>query len=731
MHKLKLNNIKTYHKEKLKMSKYKKRLIDLSESHKRRKLKLMRLKHANLEHVHCEIKEKESYNVENETGSISNISLDINDKLSSNNDKYPDVNENNNFICEYSDDQVFNNITQNTEENSEDSSIISCLKNTNSISYNLEESFILALRTVFIKYNINHTQGDAILKILKTHNCFVHLPQNSKTFLKTPKVVKCNILQIGTGEYIHIGFEKILAQKLLQIPINHLPDTLEIDFSTDGAKLDNSLQFWPIQLRVANIPDRRPILVGVYKGKHKPCNPHLFMKNFVKEFLDIVQNGGISIKNRKIPIRIRCFIADGPARSFILNHQGHMSSNACSKCKVKGIRLSNTMTFPSTNCHLRTNEQYKMLLDEHHRDESPLSALPMGLVSQVPFEYMHLVLLGVTKKIITAWLEGNYAISKLSSRQINILSTRLSVARDYCPREFSRRCRDITEYKTYKATEFRTFLLYTGLVVISGIVTKNVYVHFSLLSCAIRILLTETSTDDYISFAEAALKKFVFLCSDIYGPEFISYNVHGLLHLATDVKTLGPLHSFSAFDFENYMPQFRSFIRKPHQHFQQFVKRLHEQDACAAPEKIDFSNTIRASIIHRNGPIINNLHETCIQYKLLKNGYITYGINKRDNCCILKDYSVCIIKNIIKIGLDYYFLVRKFKEISNINDYIIDSKLLGIFQCKNLSELCIVPLSDVHTKCFRLPQWDTRTGHENNIEKHSWIVTTMLPDLYK
>lgn len=473
------------------------------------------------------------------------------------------------------------------------------------------------------------------------------------------------------------------------------------------------------------------MLVGVYKGKLKPCDPHLFMKNFVEEFVDIIQNGGIIIRNRKSPVRIRSFIADAPARSLILNHQGHMGTNACSKCRIKGIRSSRTMTFPGINCHQRTDEEYKMCLDEeHHRGESPLSALQMGLVSQVPYEYMHLVLLGVTKKIITAWLEGKYAISKLSGRQINILSTRLSVAKDYCPREFARRCRDIVEYKTFKATEFRTFLIYTGPIIISGVVTHNVYVHFLLLSCAIRILLSETSTDDYISFVEVALKKFVSLCQDIYGPEFISYNVHGLLHLTTDVKTLGALHSFSAFDFENYMPQFRAFIRKPHQHFQQFIKRLHEQDACTTLAGTKNSNTFRAFIIHRNGPLIDHLHEkkTCIQYKLLKTGYLTYGINKRDNCCLLRDYSTCVIRNIIAIESCYYFIVRKYKEISHVSNYIIDSKLLGIFQCKTLSELCIVPLSDVYTKCFRLQKWDTRTGHEDSIEKHWWIVTAMLPE---
>ena len=31
------------------------------------------------------------------------------------------------------------------------------------------------------------------------------------------------------------------------------------------------------------------------------------------------------------------------------------------------------------------------------------------------------------------------------------------------------------------------------------------------------------------------------------------YNVHGLIHIAEDVKRFGPLDSYSAFPFENYL----------------------------------------------------------------------------------------------------------------------------------------------------------------------------------
>lgn len=135
-----------------------------------------------------------------------------------------------------------------------------------------------------------------------------------------------------------------------------------------------------------------------------------------------MSNGGIIFHGNKVPLRLRCFIADAPARAFILNHRGHMSCYPCSKCKVSGIRQEGRYVFNGINHPLRTDDEYNSYLDEdHHKGNSPLSMLPIGIVSQVPFEYMHLVCLGVTKKLLSAWVHGKYSrLSKLSGRSISV-----------------------------------------------------------------------------------------------------------------------------------------------------------------------------------------------------------------------------------------------------------------------------------------------------------------------
>lgn len=209
----------------------------------------------------------------------------------------------------------------------------------------------------------------------------------------------------------------------------------------------------------------------------------------------------------------------------------------------------------------------------------------------------------------------------------------------------------------------------------------------------------------------------------------MSYNLHGLLHLANDVKLLGKLDSFSAFDFENYVSEFRKFVRKPHLPLQQFVRRLHELNSCTISLKSNnFDGVIRASCTHKNGPLLRNIPSTCTQFKLLKIDHITYGCNERDNCCFLKNGIICIIENIVKIS-KYYFIVKRFKKVNNFYDNIIESKSMGVFECTNLSERFIIALSDVYTKCFRIPKWSGVIGEEENIIQNVWIVTIMSPDI--
>ena len=196
-----------------------------------------------------------------------------------------------------------------------------------------------------------------------------------------------------------MGFKDGLLRKLKIIPENKLPEHIEIDFSIDEGNLNKGVQwqFWPHQFRIYNISDKRPMIAGVFKGQHKPSNAHDFFDMFTTEINEVIREGGINLNGIKLPLRIRCFIADAPARAMVLNHYSHNSSYACSECVVEGHRSAvpgyrDTMVFLGIRHRLRTSKIYRNCIDEdHHQGESPLSLLPMELTTQVPFEIMHLV----------------------------------------------------------------------------------------------------------------------------------------------------------------------------------------------------------------------------------------------------------------------------------------------------------------------------------------------------
>jgi hypothetical protein len=47
-----------------------------------------------------------------------------------------------------------------------------------------------------------------------------------------------------------------------------------------------------------------------------------------------------------------------------------------------------------------------MVDEDHHRGPTPLSCLPVGLVSSFVLDYMHLVCLGVMRRMVHYWLKG-------------------------------------------------------------------------------------------------------------------------------------------------------------------------------------------------------------------------------------------------------------------------------------------------------------------------------------
>lgn len=216
--------------------------------------------------------------------------------------------------------------------------------------------------------------------------------------------------------------------------------------------------------------------------------------------------------------------------------------------------------------------------EDHHTGTSPLTDTAIDMVGAFPHDYMHLVCLGVTRRLLDLWLSTGPLCVRLSSQQTRKVSDLLVGLKTFVPFDFARKPRSLDERLRWKATELRQFLLYTGPVVLYNVLASPVYSNFILLSVAMYILLGPQYCNALNEFAHTCLLSFVDHFSRLYGPEFVSYNVHGLVHISDDVKQHGNLDEFSAFPFENYLGKLKKLVRKPDNPLAQIIRRLSEMD---------------------------------------------------------------------------------------------------------------------------------------------------------
>lgn len=246
---------------------------------------------------------------------------------------------------------------------------------------------------------------------------------------------------------------------------------------------------------------------------------------------------------------------------------------------------------------------------------------------------MHLVCLGVVRKLILLWLHKGPIHTRLPGLTVKKLSASLLAVKSFIPSDFVRKTRDIQEIGRWKATELRLFLLYVGPVVLKNIVPKDVHTNFMALHTSMVILLSP-NLKSYVNYAKDLLEYFVKTFQFIYGQEYVSHNVHGLLHICEDYKYFGPLDNCSAFIFENYMKELKSKIRKHEKPLQQLTNRYME---IYNQEHFNSSNDLPQQTIlskpHNSGPLIGNIEG--LQYKKITLNQIKLNIKTNIESYIL------------------------------------------------------------------------------------------------
>lgn len=117
----------------------------------------------------------------------------------------------------------------------------------------------------------------------------------------------------------------------------------------------------------------------------------------------------------------------------------------------------------------------------------------IDLLNSVPVDYMHAVLEGVTKALLNCWFDsknhGRNFYLRTQVEEINRCLLRIKP-----PHDFRRTPRSILTSKYWKASEYRAWLLFYCLPVLSNFLPTDYLYHLSLLVCSIHILLGTSLT---------------------------------------------------------------------------------------------------------------------------------------------------------------------------------------------------------------------------------------------
>lgn len=402
------------------------------------------------------------------------------------------------------------------------------------------------------------------------------LPKDARTLLRTPRTVE--IVEKCGGKYLYLGLETGLLKLVCQ-NIDFFKDNedMQLIFNIDGVPLFKStnVQLWPILCSVQNF---EPFIVAVFCGNRKPDPVEEYLDDLLSELKDLMQNG-LYVIEKWYRVSIVAFVCDAPARAFLKCIKGHTAYYSCERCIIKGTWTGRVVFNSDTVASPRTNERFQNLeYDIHQTKRSPLIDIGFPCVTSFSLDYMHLVCLGVTKRILIFLKQGPREC-RLSHQQLTILSEKMMNLNGKMPREFARQPRSLDYLDKWKATEFRQFLLYTGPVVLKSVVSSDMYHHFLYLTIPMSILLNsdEHIRSTYLGYAKDLLLYFVKTAKIIYGETFSSYNVHALCHLADDVENFGTtLNEISGFSFENHLQKIKKSVRNAQNPIAQISKRLTE-----------------------------------------------------------------------------------------------------------------------------------------------------------
>jgi len=467
-------------------------------------------------------------------------------------------------------------------------------------------------------------------------------------------------------------------------------------FNTDGVPMGKSCgkTIWPIYITINELPpkERRKhvLLAGLYIGEKDP-NQNVFLQPFVEQANKLSLQGfhwnhnGKNVISKAIPL---CAIVDSVARFQMLNMSGINSYYACTFCYQKAERTIKGQRFPPCiqKAPKRTTESTRKNIEEMYKKRNstikyvkgvkgPTALLQLkffNLIDGFVPEYMHCVLLGVIRlhtellfdsRYKKFWKTGDndeiatkHIISAIDERFTNICALT----------SITRSVRSLTQISIWKASEWRSWLIFYCVPCLTGLLKKKYLKHLAMLSKAINILLQESIKKMDVIEAHKLLLSYVFLFNKYFGVTSMVLNIHLLTHITQSVLNWGPLWTHNAFVYEGQNRHLLQLLRSPNQVVKQIARKflIFSHLASLCNEYISRESTIT---------FCKNVLQKKLQHFVKCEGVILLG--KKEICTFSPEEYACV--------KEYNFDLKHCKSFKRMlyngikycsEDYAIDKK---------------------------------------------------------
>ena len=431
-----------------------------------------------------------------------------------------------------------------------------------------------------VEFGITHEATDDLLRALNDRGH--DLPRTKRTLVghvaQTPMTNKFG------GQYFYLGIQRSIEMEFRR---SRFCSEVVLDINIDGLPPFNKSKskLMPILAWYEGVD---PFIVGGYYGRRDPDDANGYLHDLVAE-LDVILVTPLTYSNMVYEVRLRSFICDAPARAYLKGIVSHTGYFSCERCTIKGSWLGRVSFHKTEETEARTDSLFRRFHYHKHRckchqhKETALLRIPkLDLIKDFVLDSMHLVFLGVMRRMLY-FMKGTVKglrRARLSSHQKREFEGKLGQCSGRFPSEFVRQPRPLDDLDYWKATELRSFLLYSGLVVLKGTVSSSMFTNFLYLSVAIRYLSLKDDglRNQALDYSRTLLDAFSKNSRRLYGSAFVVYNVHSLIHIPDDVHHFNkPLQHISAFKFENRLQGIKQSIRGKRYILEQVYRRNEEK----------------------------------------------------------------------------------------------------------------------------------------------------------